>query len=338
VSKALITGGAGFVGLHLARHLVARGIEADLVDDFSRAERDRDFSAVTALEGTRVIERDLTHPDSASEFATDYRWIVHLAAIVGVSRVAEQPYRVLTDNAAMLDHVLTAARRQTALERFVFLSTSEVYAGTLRYFTLPLPTPETTPLAVSDLAQARTSYMLSKIYGEAMCHQAGIPFTILRPHNLYGPRMGFAHVIPELLQRAHEAPDGGTLEVYSADHRRTFCYIDDAIELIWRGLQSPSCAGRALNIGTQSPEVSMGELAELVAQVVEKTLEVTPLAPTPGSPQRRCPDMTQTTALTGYEAQIGLEEGICRTYAWYRSGALEARARARAPAAISPGA
>lgn len=327
MSRALITGGAGFVGLHLARHLVGRGIEVDVVDDFSRARQDG--AALTALDGARVLERDLRQPDALPALDRDYRWIVHLAAIVGVSRVADRPYDVLRDNVLMLDHVLGLARRQSALERFVFLSTSEVYAGTLRYFTLPLPTPETTPLAVSDLAEPRTSYMLSKLYGEAMCHQAGIPFTIFRPHNLYGPRMGLAHVIPELLQRAHQAPDGGSLEVYSADHRRTFCYIDDAIEPIWRAAQSPRGAGRTLNVGTQAPEVRMDELAALVARIVGKTLEIVPLPATPGSPPRRCPDMTQTVSLTGYEPRVGLEEGIRRTYAWYRSNVFGQSARPR---------
>ena len=72
--------------------------------------------------------------------------------------------------------------------------------------------------------------MLSKIYGEALVHQSGLPFTIVRPHNFYGPRMGLSHVVPQLLQRIHEAADGDELVVYSIDHQRTFCFIDDAVE------------------------------------------------------------------------------------------------------------
>jgi len=161
--------------------------------------------------------------------------------------------------------------------------------------------------------------MLSKLYGEALCLGSGLPVTIVRPHNFYGPRMGLSHVIPELLKRAHEAPDGGILEVYSVDHRRTFCFIEDAVETIARASEEPACEGETLNIGTQEPEISIGELAELVACVVGKTLEITPLPATPGSPQRRCPDISKTASLTGYRPRVSLDEGVRRTYDWYRT-------------------
>jgi len=74
---------------------------------------------------------------------------------------------------------------------------------------------------VPDLSRPRTSYMLSKLYGEALCRHSGIPFTILRPHNVYGPRMGLSHVVPELIERAHGARDSDLLEVFSIGHRRT---------------------------------------------------------------------------------------------------------------------
>jgi nucleoside-diphosphate-sugar epimerase len=325
----LITGGAGFIGLHLARHLIARGAQVDIIDNFSRGTRDSEVAEAAESGAIRIFERDLTQPGVLADLETDYRYIVHLAGIVGVSRVARRPYEVLTENVAMTQNAIEGARRQTNLDRFVFLSTSEVYAGTMEYATLPLPTLEDTPLTVADLSQPRTSYMLSKIYGEAMCHQARIPFTILRPHNLYGPRMGLAHVIPELLQRAHAAPNGGFLEVHSGDHRRTFCFIDDAVEMIWRATGSTRGEGETLNIGSQAPELSMSELGTIVAQTVGKTLQIVPLPATPGSPPRRCPDMTKTSSVTTYTPRVGLVDGIRKTYEWYRSNSFAAQ-----PAAI----
>jgi nucleoside-diphosphate-sugar epimerase len=73
-----------------------------------------------------------------------------------------------------------------------------------------------------------------------MCHHAGVPLTILRPHNVYGPRMGLDHAIPEHLQRAHAADPGARLEVTSMDHRRTFCHVEDAVEMIWRAASAPA--------------------------------------------------------------------------------------------------
>jgi nucleoside-diphosphate-sugar epimerase len=164
--------------------------------------------------------------------------------------------------------------------------------------------------------------MLSKLYGEAMCRHAGVPFTCVRPHNVYGPRMGLAHVIPELLQRAHDASDG-RLEVFSVEHRRTFCYVDDAVEMIARALESPRCEGATLNVGTQAPEVTIGELAALIVSVVGKKLEIVPGPTTPGSPERRCPDMSRTAELTGYTSRVALEDGVRRTYEAYRETVFE---------------
>jgi nucleoside-diphosphate-sugar epimerase len=228
----------------------------------------------------------------------------------------------------MLQNVIAAARRQRALERLVFMSTSEVYAGALERGELPFPTPESAPLILGGLEQPRTAYMLSKIHGEAMCHHADVPFTILRPHNVYGPRMGLSHVIPELLQRAHAAA-GGTLTVASIDHRRTFCYVDDAVELIWRIASSPACAGETLNVGVGAPEVSMHELAGVAVATVGRPLEIVPRPTTPGSPPRRCPDMTGTHRLVGRPSEVDLATGVRLTYDWYRRHVFDADTAAR---------
>jgi nucleoside-diphosphate-sugar epimerase len=318
MSRALVTGGAGFIGAHLAARLVEDGLDVDLVDDFSRAARDAELGSLSDSGRVRVLQRDLRLPRALDDLDEPYDYIVHLAAIVGVARVARQPLAVLSDSVTMLQNVVVTAARQPALARMVFLSTSEVYAGTLASFGLAFPTPESTPLTVSPLAEPRSAYMLSKIYGEAICRHAGVPFTILRPHNVYGPRMGLSHVIPELLQRAHDAGPGEPLEVASVHHRRTFCYVDDAVEMIWRAASSPACSGETLNLGVQEPEVSIGELAVQIAAAVGKQLAIVPLPTTRGSPLRRCPDVTRMQELIGYAPRCGLASGIERTYDWYR--------------------
>jgi UDP-glucose 4-epimerase len=319
MSKVLITGGAGFIGYHLANRLLAEDYQIDLLDNLSRGVVDNELRTLVDNPRIRLLNRDSLRPDAFDGLGNDYRYIYHLAAIIGVANVLDRPYAVLRDNILMLSNILTFARQQAALKRIVFASTSEVYAGTLQYFTLPIPTPESTPLAVTELAHPRTSYMLSKIYGEALCHHSGVPFTIVRPHNIYGPRMGMSHVIPELLNKAHHAPDDGSLDVFSVDHRRTFCYIADGVELIKRAAESGACLGRTLNIGNQDPEFTIGHVAEVVLQVSGKRLKINPKPATPGSPMRRCPDMSTTTSLTGYTPQVRLEKGVEFTYDWYRS-------------------
>jgi hypothetical protein len=96
------------------------------------------------------------------------------------------------------------------------------------------------------------------------------------------------------------------------------CFIADAVEMIRRAAAIASCAGQVLNVGNQSPEVTIGDLAEVVPHTVGKQLTIDPKPATPGSPTRRCPDMSRMAELTGYCARFSLEEGVRRTYAWYR--------------------
>jgi UDP-glucose 4-epimerase len=328
LTKALVTGGAGFIGAFLARELIRRDFAVDLVDNFARGRRDTFLDSLLETETVRLIERDLLQRDALDDLGDDYTHVFHLAAILGVQRVLETPYQTLRDNIQLLDTTIGLARRQRAIARFMFLSTSEVYAGSLEHMDMPIPTPELTPLALTDLASPRTSYMLSKMCGEALVQYSGLPFTIIRPHNFYGPRMGQAHVIPQLLEKAHFAADGDRIEVFSVDHRRTFCFIDDAIEMIVRAALSPACLGETLNAGSGAPEIEMAQLARVVIDTVGKRLTVEPKPATPGSPTRRCPDMKKMAELTGYRAQTTVEEGVRKTYDWYRPMVFEGREKA----------
>jgi UDP-glucose 4-epimerase len=321
--KALITGGAGFIGHHLARRLLESGHRVDIADNFLRGAHDADVTALAASPQVRLLQVDLLQPDALDDADADYDFIFHFAAIVGVAHVLERPQAVLLDNITMLIRALDCARNQMRLKRFVFPSTSEVYAGTLEHFGLQLPTPESTPIALPDLARPRTSYMLSKIYGEALCQHADVPFTILRPHNVYGPRMGLSHVVPELLERAHRAREDDELEVFSIDHRRTFCYVDDAVALFARAAEAPACEGETLNLGMEGPEITIGELASVVVDVVGKPLQIVAGPSTEGSAPRRCPDMSRTITLTGYRPHVALREGVERTYSWYRANVFD---------------
>jgi nucleoside-diphosphate-sugar epimerase len=324
MSSVLITGGGGFIGSHLAARLLALGHEVHLAENFQRGARDGFLRQILASDRARLIEVDLCAPGAASEVPQDYDHIYHLAAIVGVANVARAPYRVLNDNVAMLNAAIEIAHRQRNLSRFSFASTSEIYAGTLGAGELSFPTDEESKLVLPDLASPRTSYMLSKLYGEAMCKASGLPVTIFRPHNIYGPRMGMSHVIPELLQRAYSKADGDRIEVYSVDHHRTFCYIEDAVELIRLATEAPAGDGETLNIGNEAPEVSIGALAEAVIGAVGRRLEIVPMPATAGSPTRRVPDTSKVRRLTGYTPSVSLEEGIARTFEWYRANMFDA--------------
>lgn len=316
--KVLIAGGAGFIGYHLARRLLEDGYHVDLIDNLTRGVYDSECrELIDQFDKARFLNLDLLNPDIKTTLPRDYSYIFSMAAIVGVEHVMKSPYRVLVDNLNLLDNLIRVAQKQEGLSRFLYPSTSEVYAGTLENFHLPIPTPENIGLSTTDLKRPRTSYMLSKIVGESLCHYADIPYTIFRPHNIYGPRMGLAHVIPGQLQKAYYASDGDAVAVASPEHTRCFCYIDDAIEQLIRMMCSSDAVGETLNLGTESPEVTMLEVAKLCHQVVGRNLPIRKEKPTSGSPERRCPDMAKSFSITGYASQTDLLKGIEKTFHWY---------------------
>lgn len=316
--KVLVTGGAGFIGYHLSHALARRGAAVDILDDHSRGARDDALLELADAGAVRLLEGDLRRPGLAGELGTDYSHIFHMAAILGVERVRSSPYEVLAANIAMTETALALAGRQKALERFMFTSTSEVYAGTLEVFGLVVPTPEDVPITLGRMTEPRTSYMLSKLGGEALCRYSGIPFTIVRPHNVYGPRMGWAHAIPQLLEKAFRLAGDDPLLVASAEHSRSFCYVDDAVEYLIRMAAEPDCAGQVFNIGTQEPEIRIGDLARIILDAAGRSNPIVAAPATPGSPVRRAPDMTKAIDATGYRSRIGLHEGVRRTCDWYR--------------------
>ena len=321
--KALITGGAGFIGYHLAKELLNQGYEVVLADNLSRGVEDVFLKELEENPSITFVFEDLMKKENVMKLDDDFDYIYHLAAIIGVQNVLNHPYDVLEKNAELLIHMIGFARVQKQLKRFVFASTSEIYAGTLQYYDMEIPTPETTPLTITPLEHPRTSYMLSKIYGEALLQQSGIPFTIVRPHNFYGPRMGMSHVIPELLKKAYYAHENEKLEVFSVEHKRTFCYISDAVTIIRMLAECGQAEGEAFNIGNETPEVTILEVSKIILNVTGKKLEIEAKPATAGSPARRCPKVQKAMNCIKYDGHVSLEEGISRTFEWYKKYIFE---------------
>ena len=201
-----------------------------------------------------------------------------------------------------------------------FASTSEVYAGGVEAGVVAVPTPEDIPVMISDITAPRFAYAVSKLLGEAaFLHTArakGFDAVVGRFHNVYGPRMGADHVIPEMSLRAMAGEDPFT--VPGADQFRAFCHVDDAVEAMRRLMATPAAAGRVVHIGNDSEETNIGDLAKLVLRVAGASPALAPRPAPPGSVGRRCPDLSLLRELTGYEPAVPLEDGVRQTFAWYR--------------------
>jgi UDP-glucose 4-epimerase/UDP-glucuronate decarboxylase len=311
--KVLILGGAGFIGVHLARRLLAEGDQVTIVDDFSRGRDDPELAAL----GVPVVHADLTDAASCGSLPRAWDHVYMLAAVVGVRNVEKDPARVIRINTLALMNVLDWLR---PAERLFFASTSEVYAGGVSRGLVPVPTPETVPVMVDDIAAPRFAYAASKMLGEAaVIHTArarGIPYVIGRFHNVYGARMGADHVVPELLLRAMRRED--PFRVYGVDQSRAFCHVDDATEAMCRLMRTDAATSEIVNIGNDSP-TNIGDLGKLVLRIVDFHPALDSRPAPPGSVARRCPDLAKLRALTGYEPTVALEEGVRRTFEWYRA-------------------
>ena len=316
MKRVLITGGAGFMGYHLAQKLEKKLFYIDLIDDLSRGKIDEDFKSLIKKKKVSFYNIDINSNKFFLLKKRNYDYIFHFAAIVGVKNVIKKPFEVLTKNFFLLERILSFSKKQKKLKRLIFVSSSEVYAGTLKKFGLKFPTPEETFLTLNNLNDQRSTYMISKIYGEAMCHHSKVSFTIVRPHNVYGPRMGYAHVIPELFVKSQYSKKK-ILKVNSPYHKRTFCYIDDAINMIINLSKSKLTKNKIFNIGVDKNEIKIIDLAKLILVILKKKLKILPMKITQGSPYRRCPSMRKYRKVVNKIKFTSLKEGLQNTLAWY---------------------
>jgi nucleoside-diphosphate-sugar epimerase len=205
--------------------------------------------------------------------------------------------------------------------KILFSSSSETYAGSLALMgeEFPIPTPEDIPLVIDDVANPRWSYAAGKMVSEvalncyAKAHGMN-NFSIIRYHNVYGPRMGFKHVIPQMLERVanKEAP----FKIYGADESRAFCYVDDAVKATQLVMESEQANGQIVHIG-KNEEITINELAEQLLKISGHNVETAVQPSFEGSVKRRCPDVSMLAEL-GFEASVTLEEGLTNCFEWYQ--------------------
>lgn len=324
MSKILITGGGGFIGFNIAQKLSeSPKNEIHLVDNFFKEPRDGEFDHfIRQNPNCRLIEGDLSDPTFYSQLDDNYNQIYHLAAIVGVKYADENPDLVLRVNTLSTMHLLEWIRkkRETMAEdlSILFASSCENYASTVSIFSYQIPTPEIVPLCIADPRIPRWSYASTKILGEVAFLQYGRVYDagakIVRYHNVYGPRMGTSHVIPEFILRVLRKKD--PFEMFGGDQYRSFCYVSDAAEMTIR-VMNHSGQNDIFNVGSDEFEIRIQDIAQRIFDIsgfypstVEKNAPL-------GSVERRAPDMTLMKSLELFYHQCSLEDGLRMTYEWY---------------------
>ncbi len=318
--KVLLLGGAGFIGLNIARYLSEnKDYSITIADNFSRGQKDEYLLALLENKEIRLLDGDFTDPAAYNELDNDYDYVYMLASVVGVNNTLEIPHEIIRINTALIFNTLEWLKR-SSVKKVLFTSTSECYAGTIDAFGYKVPTPEDIPLTIEDIGHPRFTYAVTKMLGESgflnYSRKCGFECTIVRYHNVFGPRMGFKHVIPHLAQRflANEDP----FLVYGHDQTRSFCYITDAVEGTVLAMENEKSNGEIYHIGSMD-EITIEELIKEAGKFFDYK-GVYENAPTyPGSVARRCPDITKARTTLGFEPKVDWKEGLKLTLSWYKS-------------------
>lgn len=318
--KILVTGGTGFIGSALVKGLLAAGAEIRSLDNDSRGLR----TLERAQNDVERITGDIRDPDVVRKAVRGMECIYHLAYINGTEFFYDRPELVLEVAVKGMMNVLDACVAEDVKD-LLLVSSSEVY-----HLPPVIPTSETTPLTVPDVLNPRFSYGGGKIISELLAVNYGRKFfdrtLIVRPHNVYGPNMGGEHVIPQFVLRMKECstqqPDGAlTFNIQgTGEETRAFIYIDDFVRALLHVIEH----GEHLDIyhiGTDR-EVSIRELAHLVAKSCGREISIVPGQRLAGSTPRRCPDIQKLRRL-GFEPAVSLEEGVQRTATWYLQNTID---------------
>lgn len=307
--KILVTGGAGFLGSYVCERLLAEGHEVFCIDNLSSGN----FENIRHLQGNNFhfIKEDVL---ILKEFPkTDF--IFHMASLASPGYYQKEPVRTIEINTIGTKILLEHARKTGA--GFLFTSTSEVYGDTQ-----VIPTPEAYWGNVNPNG-IRSCYDEGKRCGEAYCkayeRAYGMDVRIVRIFNTYGPRLraqegsSYGRVIPRFIDQALA---GEPLTVFGdGSQTRSFAYVDDTIEGIFRIAFDKKAKNGFFNIGNES-ETSINELAEKIIGLAGGKSE-TVYSPLPeDDPRRRKPDITKARNILGWEPKIGLDEGLKKTIDW----------------------
>ena len=318
--KILLLGGAGFIGFYLAEVLSKDPVnKITIADNLSRGKMDSQLTKLIENNNIQFIEGDFTHQESFSLIEKDYDQVYMLASIVGVDNTLSMPHEVIRVNTHLILNTLEWIK-ESNITKVLFTSTSENYAGTIDEFGFTIPTPENIPLSIPDIAHPRYTYAVTKILGESgfLNYSKAFDFecTIVRYHNVFGPRMGFSHVIPNLVDRfMHDNEDPFMMQGH--DQTRTFCYITDAIDATILAMESKKAHGEIYHIGADK-EITIERLIKTCGEFFNYKGIYEPAPTFPGSTQRRCPDISKAFDHFSYTPKVNWKEGLEITLAWYQ--------------------
>ncbi|MEM7212174.1 MAG: NAD-dependent epimerase/dehydratase family protein, partial [Pseudomonadota bacterium] len=312
MARCVVTGGGGFIGAYLVRKLVHDGWDVVCVDNMLRGDQSR-FADVADQVDLHTC--DVRDADAVTRACKGAEVVFHLAAINGTENFYTRPELVLDVGLRGALAVVDACQR-AGVPDLVVASSAEVYQEPPS-----VPTDETVPLMLPDSLNPRYSYGGSKIVSELIAFNYGKDHfrkvQVFRPHNVYGPDMGWKHVMPQFILRALQCRDAGdpAFPIQSdGSETRAFAYVDDVVSGIVQ-MHARGANREVYHIGNDH-EVSIRNVVAETAAAVGTHLEIVPGQAAAGGTPRRCPDISKMRAL-GYDPSVALSEGLKRTAVWY---------------------
>jgi UDP-glucose 4-epimerase len=320
--RFLITGGAGFIGSHLAERLLDRGDRVVLLDNLSTGSMDN-IRHLKSFERMEYHLDNIENRQLVAELVDDADAVIHLAAAVGVKLIVESPVRTIETNVNGTQRILEAACKKRKL--VLTASTSEVYGKNTN-----VPFHEDADLVLGPTTKGRWSYAASKALDEFLAlsywKEKQLPVIVVRLFNTVGPRQTgrYGMVLPNFVKAAL---DNAPISVYGdGKQSRCFCDVRDTVEALVRLIDTQHSIGEVVNVGN-TEEVSIEELAQLVKQRTgsESAIEFVPYdkAYEPGfeDMMRRVPCVDKLEALTGFRPRTPLTEIIDRVAAFFQQKA-----------------
>jgi UDP-glucose 4-epimerase len=312
VSRVLVTGGVGTIGAAVVRRLLAD-------PDYEVRISDQRQAPTWMREGCEVHTGDLRDLAQARAATKGCTHVIHLAAIVGgIANFHRLPYTLTEVNSALYNAVVRAAIEEQ-VQRLTYVSSSMVFERATQF-----PTTED---HIEHCPPPHSAYGFSKLTGEIYCRAAheehGLPYTICRPFNAYGPgempqdEPGIAHAVPDLIRKVLSGQR--PLQIFGdGAQTRTLTHVDDIADGIVTAMGSPAGLGETFNISA-SDELTVKQIAQIVWSACGQDpdeLELEHLPSFTVDVQRRWPSVEKARTLLGWQAKIGVEEGIAATVAW----------------------
>jgi len=311
--KILLTGGAGFIGSTLVSKLV-KDNEITIVDNFSRDSIK--YKKITSR-NLKIVKEDVLNFEALKKTCEDFKpeIVIHLAAIAGIDTVIIDPVKTLNVNINGTFNLLKALEKYSGrLERVVDFSTSEVL-GAYAY-----KSTEKSDTNFAPVGEARWTYSISKVAGEHIVHsyfkKFGYPSVTIRPFNIYGPGQVGEGAIQIFIKNAVR---GKNIEIHGdGDQIRSWCYIDDMINGIELSLTNKNAIGEIFNIGNPKGTITISSLAEKIVALCRSKSKIIYTPKNYVDVELRIPSIEKAKELLGFIPQVDLNEGIIKTFNWYK--------------------